>query len=135
MSGVVISGILAFLAAPAAPVTSASAAATATLNPLAQQQLLQQLQHASNPSRSALAMNAPWLTHTFAGFFIASAVLLIVLLAIQTTKQEGLSGTIGGRTESAYRGRFGGDAQVARFTAYVAISFIFFGTLLSLTGI
>jgi protein translocase SecG subunit len=131
----VISGILAFLAAPAAPVASASAAATATLSPQQQVQFQQQLQHALNPSRSAIAMNVPWLTHVFAGIFIFSAVLLIGLLAIQTTKQEGLSGTIGGRTESAYRGRFGGDAQVARFTAYVAISFIFFGTLLSLTGI
>ena len=130
-----IPGILAFLAAPAAPVASASAAATATLSPQQQSQFQQQLQHALNPSRSALAMNAPWLTHAFAGLFIFSAVLLIVLLAIQTTKQEGLSGTIGGRTESAYHGRFGGDAQIARFTTYVAISFIFFGTLLSLTGI
>ncbi len=135
MVGVVIAGILAFLAAPAAPFTQASAAATATLSPQAQQQFQAQLQHALNPSRSALATNVPWLTHTFAGIFIVSAVLLIVLLAIQTTKQEGLSGTIGGRTESAYRGRFGGDAQVARFTAYIAISFIFFGTLLSMTGI
>jgi preprotein translocase subunit SecG len=123
------------LAASAAPVAAATAAATATLNPQARAQFQQQLQHALNPSRSALAMNAPWLTHTFAGCFLASAILLIVLLAIQTTKQEGLSGTIGGRTESAYRGRFGGDAQIARFTAYIAISFMFFGTLLSLTGI
>jgi preprotein translocase subunit SecG len=123
------------LAASAAPVAKATAAATATLNPAAQAQFQQQLQHALNPSRSALAMNAPWLTHTFAGLFVVSAVLLVVLLAIQTTKQEGLSGTIGGRAESAYRGRFGGDAQVAKFTTYIAISFIFFGTLLSLTGI
>jgi len=80
-------------------------------------------------------MNLPWLTHTIAGFFIVSAVLLIVLLAMQTTKQEGLSGSIGGRMESAYRGRFGGDAQMARLTTYVAIAFVLFGTLLSLTGI
>jgi preprotein translocase subunit SecG len=131
----VIPGIMTVLAASAAPVAAATAAATATLNPQARAQFQQQLQHALNPSRSALAMNAPWLSHTFAGCFLASAILLIVLLAIQTTKQEGLSGTIGGRTESAYRGRFGGDAQIARFTAYIAISFIFFGTLLSLTGI
>jgi len=131
----VILGMLAFLAATAAPLAKASAAASATLNPQAQQQLQQQLQQALNPSRSPLAIHAPWLTHAFAGIFIFSALLLIGLLAIQTTKQEGLSGTIGGRTESAYRGRFGGDAQIARFTTYVAISFIFFGTLLSLTGI
>jgi preprotein translocase subunit SecG len=117
----------------AAPVQKASAAAT--LSPQAQQQLQSQLAHALNPSRSPLAINAPWLTHLFAGIFIAAAILLVVLLALQTTKQEGLSGTIGGRMESAYRGRFGGDTQIARFTTYVAITFILFGTLLSLTGI
>lgn len=130
-----IPGIMTVLAASAAPVAKATAAATATLSPAAQAQFQQQLQHALNPSRSPLATNVPWLTHLFAGFFVVSAVLLVVMLAIQTTKQEGLSGTIGGRAESSYRGRFGGDAQVARFTTYLAISFIFFGTLLSLTGI
>ena len=80
-------------------------------------------------------MNLPWLTHTFAAIFLISAVLMVILLALQTTKQEGLSGTIGGRMESAYRGRFGGDSQIARFTTYVAFTFILFGTLLSLTGI
>lgn len=117
------------LAAAVPPLKSATA--SPTLNPA----LVQQLQHQLNPSRSPLAMNVPWLTHLFAGIFVAAAVLLIVMLALQTTKQEGLSGTIGGRMESAYRGRLGGDAQMARFTTYVAVTFIIFGTLLSLTGI
>ncbi len=117
------------LAAAVPPVKSATA--SATLSP----QVVQQLQHELNPSRSPLAINAPWLTHIFAGIFVASAILLIIMLALQTTKQEGLSGTIGGRMESAYRGRLGGDAQMARFTTYVAVTFIIFGTLLSLTGI
>ena len=116
-------------------VPAATAKATATLSPQAQQLFQEQLQHALNPSRSPLATNVPWLTHTFAGIFIVSAVLLIILLAMQTTKQEGLSGSIGGRMESAYRGRFGGDAQIARLTAYVAGVFVIFGTVLSLTGI
>ena len=123
------------LATAASALPAAKASAAATLSPQAQQQLQAQLQHALNPSRSPLALNAPWLTHAFAGIFIVSAILLVVLLAIQTTKQEGLSGTIGGRMESAYRGRFGGDAQIARVTTYIAVAFIVFGTLLSLTGI
>lgn len=126
------------LAQAAAPVKAATAAATSavTLSPQAQQQLQQYLQqHPLNPSRSPLAQNVPWLTHTFAGIFIVSAFLLIVLLAVQTTKQEGLSGTIGGRVESAYRGRLGGDQQIARATMYIAIVFVLFGTLLSLSGI
>ena len=127
--------ILQILAATAEPVQKATAAAQATLNPA----LLKQIQDAAaaqaNPSRSPLALHYPWLTHAFAAIFITSAVLLIFLLAIQTTKQEGLSGSIGGRVESAYRGRLGGDQQIARLTMYVAVTFIIFGTLLSLSGI
>lgn len=134
--------LMQILAQAAIPAQKAAAAATAaatsatTLSPQAQQQLLQYMQqHPLNPSRSPLAQNLPWLTHTFAGVFIVAAFLLIVLLAVQTTKQEGLSGTIGGRVESAYRGRLGGDQQIARVTMYVAIIFVLFGTLLSLSGI
>ncbi|HEY6236290.1 MAG TPA: hypothetical protein VIW69_14420 [Candidatus Elarobacter sp.] len=83
---------------------------------------------------SGLAQHAPWLTHTFAGLFLVLGVLLVVLLAIQTTKQEGLSGTLGGRVESSTR-RLGLDAQIARVTQFVAIAFVFFATLVSLSGI
>ncbi len=83
---------------------------------------------------SGLALHAPWLTHTFAGIFVVLGVLLVVLLAIQTTKQEGLSGTLGGRVESSTR-RLGLDAQIARVTQFVAIAFVFFATILSLSGI
>jgi preprotein translocase subunit SecG len=83
---------------------------------------------------SPLSQHAPWLTHTFAGLFIVLGVMLVVLLAIQTTKQEGLSGTLGGRVESATR-RLGLDAQIARVTQFVAISFVVVATLVSLSGI
>jgi preprotein translocase subunit SecG len=83
---------------------------------------------------SPLAQHAPWLTHTFAGLFVVLGVLLITLLAIQTTKQEGLSGTLGGRVESSTR-RLGLDAQIARVTQFVAISFVVVATLVSLSGI
>ena len=83
---------------------------------------------------SGLALHAPWLTHTFAGIFVVLGVLLVVLLAIQTTKQEGLSGTLGGRVESSTR-RLGLDAQIARVTQFVAIAFVFIATIISLSGI
>jgi len=106
--------------------------AAATLSP----QLLQQLQsYQFNAHKSPLAVHAPWLTHTFAGIFFVLALALIALLAVQTTKQEGLSGTIGGRVESAYRPRLGFDQQLARLTSFVALAFVFFGVLTSLTGI
>jgi preprotein translocase subunit SecG len=81
-----------------------------------------------------LAQNFPWLTHTLAGLFILLGILLVVLLAIQTTKQEGLSGTVGGRVESATR-RLGLDAQIASVTRTVAVLFVFVATLISISGI
>lgn len=76
-----------------------------------------------------------WATHALAGLFIVSAILLIFLLAIQTTKQEGLTGSIGGRVESAYRGRLGAEEMLKVWTARVAVCFVVFGFVLSLTGI
>jgi len=122
-------------AAPAAPLTAvkvapATPAATMTLSPQVLQQILRQGTH-----QSWLAEHAGWLTHTMAGIFIVSAAALVILLAVQTTKQEGLSGTIGGRVESAYRPRLGFDQQLARLTGFIAIVFVVFATLVSLVGI
>ena len=81
------------------------------------------------------SQHLPWLTHGLAGLFIIAAIALIVLLALQTTKQEGLTGSIGGRVESAYRGRLGAEEQLKRATGFVAVCFVVFGFILSLTGI
>lgn len=56
--------------------------------------------------------------------FLVASVALIALMSMQTTKTEGLSGTIGGRAESAYRGRLGLSEQLARMTNLVAVVFI-----------
>lgn len=119
-------------AAKAATAPVAKATAAATLSPQVQAALAG---YQFNSHRSTLAVNYPWLTHAFAGIFVVLAVLLVFLLAVQTTKQEGLSGTIGGRVESAYRPRLGFDQQLQRFTAIVAIGFVIFGTFVSLSGI
>ena len=81
-----------------------------------------------------MQMHAGWLTHGIAGIFVVAAVALVVLLAVQTTKQEGLSGTIGGRVESTY-GRMGADEQLKRITGFTAVVFVVTGFVLSLTGI
>lgn len=101
----------------------------APISPQALQQLINSTAHLTPLQRAV-----PWLPHIFAGIFIVSAVALIMLLAFQTTKQEGLSGTIGGRVEAAYRPRLGFDQQLARLTTFVAITFVVFGTLVSITG-
>ena len=61
--------------------------------------------------------------------FIISVVGLIVLMSIQTTKTEGLSGSIGGRMESAYKGRLGIEQQLTRLTTVFAVSFMFLAVL------
>jgi preprotein translocase subunit SecG len=117
-------------AAAAAPAAKASAGAV-PIPP----QLLQNIQNLHYQAQTPLQQHAPWLTHIFAGLFIVSAVALIGLLAIQTTKQEGLSGTIGGRVDSNYRGRLGFEGQLARLTGGVAIAFVVMATIVSLSGI
>jgi len=86
------------------------------------------------PAQTWFQLHAGWLTHGLAALFIISAIALITLLAVQTTKQEGLSGTIGGRVESAY-GRPGAEEQLKRVTGLAAVSFVIIGTILSLTGL
>jgi len=66
----------------------------------------------------------PFVLNAVKYLFIISCVALIALMSVQTTKTEGLSGTIGGRSESAYRGRLGLNEQLARVTTVAAIAFI-----------
>jgi preprotein translocase subunit SecG len=119
------------------PVAKATAAASMTPQQIQQlqQQLQTQLQTLPYVAQSPLQQHAPWLTHTLAGIFIIAALAFIALLAVQTTKQEGLSGTIGGRVDSAYRGRLGFDGQIARITGFIAVTFVVVATLVSLSGI
>ena len=121
-------------AASAAPVAAKAAVPAAHATALPQQLTLPPGFTFDQTPHSGLAQHAPWLTHTFAGIFLILAVLLVLLLAIQTTKQEGLSGTLGGRVESSTR-RLGLDAQIARVTQFVAIAFVFIATIISLSGI
>jgi len=116
-------------AAAAAPAAKASAAAV-QITP----QMLQNL-NLHYQAQTPLQQHAPWLTHTLAGLFVLAALALIGLLAIQTTKQEGLSGTIGGRVDANYRGRLGFEGQLAKVTGGIAVAFVIIATLVSLSGI
>lgn len=124
---------------PASPLTSplalplasplAAPSAAATLSPEQRSALAQ---YAMGGPKTPLALHAPWLTHLFAGFFIVLALLLVLLLAVQTTKQESLGG-LGGRT--AFRPRLGFEGQLARVTQVVATLFVITATLVSISGI
>lgn len=74
--------------------------------------------------QQTFATTHPFFTTIVSILFIFSAILLIGLMSVQTTKTEGLSGSIGGRTESAYRGRLGFDQQLARLTSVIAVGFV-----------
>lgn len=121
------------LVATAVPKTAPSAVATTIPQPVAG---ATPLAAPIGPApQTPIAQHWPWLTHGLAGIFIISALLLILLLALQTTKQEGLTGTIGGRVEGAYRGRLGAEEQLKRVTGITAVVFVITAFVLSLTGI
>lgn len=54
---------------------------------------------------------------------IISSIALIVLVISQTTKSEGLTGTIGGKMSSSFRGKPGIDDKLADITKWSAAVF------------
>ncbi|MHB0999367.1 MAG: preprotein translocase subunit SecG [Armatimonadota bacterium] len=54
---------------------------------------------------------------------LLSAVLLIFFVMSQTTKSEGLTGTIGGKMASSFRGKPGWDDKMSIYTKWSAIIF------------
>lgn len=55
---------------------------------------------------------------------LISALVLIGIIMSQATKSEGLSGTIGGKAQSAFRGKPGVDEKLSQWTKYSAITFM-----------
>lgn len=74
--------------------------------------------------QETFASTHPILLVIVESLFLACAIGLVGLMSLQTTKNEGLSGSIGGRAESAYRGRLGLDQQLSRLTSGVAVAFV-----------
>ena len=53
-----------------------------------------------------------------------SAIALIAIIMSQATKSEGLSGMIGGKSESAFQGKPGFEERLAEITKWAAITFM-----------
>jgi protein translocase SecG subunit len=53
-----------------------------------------------------------------------SAVALIAIVMSQATKSEGLTGTIGGKSESAFQGKPGIEERLGEITKWSAITFM-----------
>jgi protein translocase SecG subunit len=52
------------------------------------------------------------------------SVGLVLAVVSQTTKHEGLGGTIGGRSSVSFRGRPGVEDQIQKITAILAVAFM-----------
>ncbi|MDO8682190.1 MAG: preprotein translocase subunit SecG [Armatimonadota bacterium] len=55
---------------------------------------------------------------------IATSLILIAIVMSQTTKSEGLSGTIGGKAQSSFRGKPGMDDKLNLWTKYAAVGWM-----------
>jgi protein translocase SecG subunit len=55
---------------------------------------------------------------------IISALALIGIIMSQATKSEGLTGTIGGKSESAFQGKPGLEERLSEITKWAAVFFM-----------
>lgn len=55
---------------------------------------------------------------------VLSALALVGIVMSQATKSEGLTGTIGGKAESAFQGKPGLEDRLQEITKWAAISFM-----------
>ena len=60
---------------------------------------------------------------------------LVVLVAVQTNRSEGLGAMGGSSSGAAQRGRAGIEEQLATYTRYTAIAFLVLSTLLYLLSL
>ena len=68
-------------------------------------------------------------------YFIISAALVAAILS-QTTKSEGLSGTIGGgKRETIFKGaKKGWEERLEQITNYLAVAFLICSTIITIIG-
>jgi preprotein translocase subunit SecG len=62
---------------------------------------------------------------------IVSSVALIAIVMSQATKSEGLSGTIGGKSESAFQGKPGFEDRLSEITKWAAVFFMVTSAIVS----
>lgn len=67
----------------------------------------------------------------FVALQMLSAIALIAIVMSQATKSEGLSGTIGGKSESAFQGKPGFEERLSEITKWAAISFMVISAIMA----
>lgn len=73
-----------------------------------------------------------FIQYLFLAVYFLVCAGLVVLVLVQTSKSEGLSGTLGGATQSIFRGKRSFEEKLNQITAYVATAFIVGSILISL---
>lgn len=63
-------------------------------------------------------------------FVVCASLVLCVLL--QTSKNEGLSGTLGGNVQSVFRGKAGTEEQLGKLTTGLAVTFVLLSFLMQI---
>ena len=63
--------------------------------------------------------------------YILVCIALIELVLVQTTKSEGLSGIIGGASQSVFRGKASFEEKFNTYTTYVAWGFLILSIFIS----
>lgn len=67
----------------------------------------------------------------FSALQLISALALIAIIMSQATKSEGLSGTIGGKSESAFQGKPGFEERLGEITKWAAVFFMVTSAIVS----
>ena len=55
---------------------------------------------------------------------VVAAIGMVIVILMQTTKSEGLSGTIGGKATTTFRGKPGTEEKLSQYTKWTAITFM-----------
>jgi len=76
------------------------------------------------PTAAAPVANSSPLVIVLQLLYSVICIGLIVAVMIQTTKSEGLSGMMGGATQSIFRGKKSFEEKISTFTNYLAAAFI-----------
>jgi preprotein translocase subunit SecG len=60
---------------------------------------------------------------------VVLSIVLIVIVMAQTTKSEGLTGSIGGQVTSSFKGKPGMDEQIRTWTIYISVAWFAVSTI------
>jgi protein translocase SecG subunit len=79
------------------------------------------------PGAGSDRVGASWMPFIKYGLLVINILTSIFLIGVvmsQTTKSEGLSGTIGGKSQSSFRGKPGLDDKLNMLTKYSAVGWM-----------